>query len=57
VVQTDAGGAETKRTALPGGFRAKLLFVCHSHVLTAGVRHENGRAVAALAIVKRDDDG
>jgi hypothetical protein len=57
VVQTDADGAQTKATPLPGAFKAKLLFVCHSHVLTAGVRHEDGRAVAALAIVKRDDDG
>jgi hypothetical protein len=57
VVQTDAGGKATKLTTLPGAFRPKLLFVCHSHVLTAGVRHEQGRAVAALAIVKRDDDG
>jgi hypothetical protein len=57
VLQTDAAGEETKRTTLPRAFRAQLLFVCHSHVLTAGVRHEDGRAVAALAIVKRDDDG
>jgi hypothetical protein len=57
VLQTDESGRETKLTALPAALHPKLLFVCHSHVLTAGVRHEHGRAVAALAIVKRDDDG
>jgi hypothetical protein len=54
VVQTDAGGAAAKLTSLPAGFRPTVLFVCHSHVLAAGVR---GRSTGALAVVKRDDDG
>ncbi len=57
VVQTDEGGTAAKLTTLPGAFRPRVLFVCHSHVLTAGVRHEHGRAVAALAVVKRDAHG
>ena len=55
VVQADAGGSVAKLTALPDGFRPGAVFVCHSHVLTAGVRR-SGR-VAALAVIKRDADG
>src|SRR4051812_32177164 len=51
IVQADAGGRVAKLTALPGGFRPGAVFVCHSHVLTAGVR-SSGR-VAALAVIKR----
>jgi len=55
VVQADAGGSVAKLTALPDGFRPGAVFVCHSHVLTAGVRR-SGR-VAALAVITRDADG
>ena len=57
IVQADAGGHVAKLTALPDGFRPGALFVCHSHVLTAGVRHSGARTVAALAVVERDADG
>lgn len=54
VVQTVAGGAVAKQTALPRSFRPGALFVCRTHVLTAGVRRSHGRLTGALAVVKRD---
>ena len=53
VVQADRRGAAASVTALPRSFRPSVVFVCRSHVLTAGVRRSRGRLVGALAVVPR----
>jgi hypothetical protein len=57
VVQTDRTGRSTLATALPPAFRPSVVFVCRSHVLTAGVRTSHGKRVGALAVVKRQRNG
>jgi hypothetical protein len=57
IVQAGRDGAPEKITALPHAFRPRVVFVCRSHVLTAGVRHSGGRLVGALAVVERHAHG
>ena len=53
IVQADRAGSVDATTALPRSFRPSVVFVCRSHVLTAGVRHSRGSLVGALAVVRR----
>jgi hypothetical protein len=57
IVQADRGGAPAIATELPRSFRPAVVFVCRSHVLTAGVRRARGGLVGALAVVRRHRHG
>jgi len=57
IVQADRAGSPAHVTALPRSFRPGVVFVCRSHVLTAGVRRSRGELVGALAVVARHRHG